>query len=372
MTLDKRTDAPADRLLEVRNVQTHLHTEAGIVRAVDGVSLELDREKVVGVVGESGCGKSMLALSVLQLVPHPGRIVGGSIRYYGEQGEAPVDITTLPPDGPRMRGIRGEQIAMVFQEPMTSLSPIYTIGEQITETLHLHRKLSKREARAAALELLRKVGMPAPAQRLDEYPFRLSGGMRQRALIAIALSCGPKLLIADEPTTALDVTVQAQILRLLKTLQRETRMAILFISHDLGVIARMADDVIVMYLGTVVERGAVREIFRRPQHPYTVGLLNSVPRLGSSRALVPVRGTVPSPFDVPEGCRFRDRCPFAMDRCREDPPEFEVGGGHTSKCWLNEGGMVRDHRLVPDLYDPTPAPRKGNHGSAGSARDARA
>lgn len=323
-------------------MRTHLRTEAGVVRAVDGVSFELGRSKVVGVVGESGCGKSMLALSLLQLVPSPGSVAGGHIRLYDDQGRS-TDIAALAPESREMRAIRGEKIAMVFQEPMTSLSPIYTIGQQITETLHLHRKLSNKQAREVALELLRKVGMPAPEQRLDEYPFRLSGGMRQRALIAIALSCSPSLLIADEPTTALDVTVQAQILRLLKDLQRDTGMAIIFISHDLGVIARMADDVIVMYLGTVVERGEVRDVLRSPQHPYTKGLLNSVPRLGSQKQLTPVKGTVPGPFEVPSGCRFRDRCPHVMNRCREDPPEFPVAKGHTAKCWLNENGP----RLAP-------------------------
>lgn len=335
------------RLLTIHDLHTHFHTDDGVVRAVDGVTLKVDRGKIVGIVGESGCGKSVLGLSILRLVPRPGRIVSGSIVYHGLNGSQPVDITSLHPESEAMRAIRGNEISMIFQEPMAALSPVYTVGEQIIEAIQLHRPVRRQEARKRALELLQKVGIPDPAQRLDEYPFRLSGGMRQRVLIAIALACDPKLLIADEPTTALDVTVQAQILRLIKSLQAESGMSVLMITHDLGVVASMADEVVVMYLGKIVEAGSVRDIFRRPQHPYTLGLLNSVPRIGSRKRLVSIRGSVPSPQDVPVGCRFINRCPFAMKQCETEPPEFEVGNGHVSKCWLNEGGKRHERRVDP-------------------------
>ena len=328
-------------LLEIRDLQTHFFTDDGVVRAVDGVSLAIEPGRTLAVVGESGSGKSVTALSVLRLVAMPpGRIVGGSIRFRGR------DLLSL--SEPEMRGIRGREISMIFQEPMTSLNPVYTCGAQIMEVLELHLRLDRSAARKQAVELLKKVGIPSPEQRVDEYPHQMSGGMRQRVMIAMALACRPALLIADEPTTALDVTIQAQILELLRALQRELEMSVLLITHDLGVVAETADQVAVMYAGQVVESCGVREAFRATRHPYTAGLLASLPRLGGEaghvetgaaggRAGVPrlrvIPGQVPDPTRFPGGCRFHPRCPLAVERCRNEMPALrDVGGGHLARC----------------------------------------
>ncbi len=303
-------------LIEVRDLKTYFYTEDGVVRAVDGVDFTIEPEKTLGIVGESGCGKSVTALSIMGLVQSPpGKIEGGEILYHRD-GKV-TDLTTLNPKGREMRSIRGNEIAMIFQEPMTSLNPVYTIGNQIMEAIILHQQLRKKKAHAKAIEMLQAVGIPLPEQRVDEYPHQLSGGMRQRAMIAMALSCNPSLLIADEPTTALDVTIQAQVLELMNALRQEFKAAIQFITHDLGVIARMADDVVVMYLGRIVEGASVEEVFHNPKHPYTQGLMNSIPSLASRKErLVPIKGVVPDPFEVPAGCGFEPRCPHAMEICK--------------------------------------------------------
>ncbi len=325
-------------LMEVQNLKVTFPLEEGKIRAVDDVSFSLYRGRTLGLVGESGCGKSVTGLSLLQLVPKPGRIEQGKILYYRlSQPSQPLDIASLSPRDDLMREIRGGEIAMIFQEPMTSLNPVYTIGEQIIEGIMLHQQVQRKEAREKAIEMLHRVGIPAPHLRVDEYPHQLSGGLRQRAMIAMALSCQPSLLIADEPTTALDVTIQAQILDLLRQLQEEMGMAILFISHDLGVIAEISDDVIVMYAGRVVESGPVEEIFHEPLHPYTHGLLKSIPILGSrSRTLWSIEGTVPHPLALPKGCPFRPRCDRRMPVCFEPPGLKEVKPGHWVSCWLYE------------------------------------
>src|SRR6266480_3188414 len=309
-------------LLEVNNLQTHFPTRAGLVRAVDGVSFYLDRGELLGLVGESGCGKSITALSIMRLIAPPGKIVGGEISFDGKN--------LLKLSDREMRAIRGDDIAMIFQDPMTSLNPVYTVGEQIAEALRLHRKLSRKAARAAAIEAMREVSIPDPARRIDDYPHQLSGGMRQRVMIAMALACDPKLLIADEPTTALDVTIQAQILELLDGLRRSRELAVLLITHDLGVVADVADRVAVMYTGRIVEESSVDELFARPRHPYTEGLLRSVPKLtaehvAKAERLQTIEGTVPKPTKLPDGCHFEPRCAYRMPRCREgEIPLYDV------------------------------------------------
>jgi oligopeptide/dipeptide ABC transporter ATP-binding protein len=319
----------AEPLLQVRDLVTSFQVEEGSARAVDGVSFEVYPGETLGLVGESGCGKSVTALSILRLVPEPpGRIEAGSILYRGG------DLLALPAG--EMRRIRGNEISMVFQEPMTSLNPVFTCGEQIREAIMLHQRLGKKAARERAIEMLRKVRIPGPEQRFDEYPHQLSGGMRQRVMIAMALSCNPSLLIADEPTTALDVTIQAQILDLLRELQEELNMAVLMISHDLGVIAEIANRVVVMYAGTVVEEGAVEALFQSPRHPYTRGLLESLPRLEVTRKrLAAIPGRVPSPVRRPPGCRFSNRCRFVEEpECTRKEPELEPAGeGQRARCW---------------------------------------
>jgi len=315
-------------LLEVRDLRTTFATDEGEFAAVDGISFAVEAGRTLAVVGESGCGKSVTALSIMGLVPQPpGRIAGGSIRFDGRElvGLAVRELQDL----------RGNRMAMIFQEPMSSLNPAFTIGDQIVEGLRRHRNLTRAEACARALAMLEKVHIPAPEQRFHEYPHKLSGGMRQRAMIAMALACEPRLLIADEPTTALDVTIQAQILDLMHRLQQETGTAIILITHDMGVVAEVADEVVVMYAGRVVEQASVRTLFAEPQHPYTVGLLGSIPRLyGEPRRLAAIEGQVPSPLRMPAGCRFADRCPFADARCRSTPPPLlDLGGGHRSACW---------------------------------------
>jgi oligopeptide/dipeptide ABC transporter ATP-binding protein len=326
-------------LIELRDLKTYFYTEDGVVKAVDGVSFSIERQRTLGVVGESGCGKSVTALSIMGLVPQPpGKIVGGSIVYW--RNGQPIELTKLDPKGKEYRSIRGNEIAMIFQEPMTSLNPVYTIGNQIMEAIMLHQRVGKREARARAIEMLRAVGIPSPEQRVDEYPHQLSGGMRQRAMIAMALSCNPHLLIADEPTTALDVTIQAQILDLIRKLQREFHMALMMITHNLGVIAEMADDVVIMYMGKVVEEAPVRQIYRTPTHPYTIGLMESIPALTRKKErLKPIKGMVPDPYNLPKGCPFEPRCPEAMEICREQmPPLREIRPQHRVACWARFSG----------------------------------
>jgi peptide/nickel transport system ATP-binding protein len=314
-------------LLEVHDLRTHFATDDGEFRAVDGVSFTLLAGRTLGVVGESGCGKSVTALSIMGLVPRPGRIAGGAVRFEG------TDLVGLP--AAQLRALRGNRISMIFQEPMTSLNPAFTVGDQIVEVILRHRAVTAKEARERAIEMLRRVRIPAPGQRFKDYPHKLSGGMRQRVMIAMALACDPKLRIADEPTTALDVTVQAQILDLMRDLRDETGAAIMLITHDLGVVAELAQEVVVMYSGKVVERAEVAALFADPQHPYSVGLLGSIPKLhGKQDRLATIEGIVPNPLDPPRGCRFHPRCPFAVDVCRaSEPPLAEVKPGHFSACW---------------------------------------
>ncbi len=318
-------------LLDVRDLRTHFATADGLVKAVDGVSFSIRNGATLGVVGESGCGKSVTALSVMRLIERPGRIVGGSISF-GTQS-----LTDISDD--EMREIRGNSISMIFQEPMTSLNPVFTCGNQIAEAVSIHGGLTGGEARKRAIEMLSQVGIPDPERRAEEYPHQLSGGMRQRVMIAMALSTNPELLIADEPTTALDVTIQAQILELMKALRERNRMAIMLITHDLGVIAEMADDVVVMYAGKVVEQSDVNTVYEHAHHPYTRGLLASIPRLGEKRdRLEVIRGVVPNPLNLPPGCLFQRRCPSAMPICDVAPPFQEVAPGHLSRCWLTPAG----------------------------------
>ncbi len=322
-------------LVELCDLRTYFYTESGVVKAVDGVSFAIEPERTLGVVGESGCGKSVTALSIMGLVPMPpGKIAGGEILFH--RNGHPVELTALNPKGREYRAIRGKEIAMIFQEPMTSLNPVFTVGYQIMEAIRLHQRVGKKEARARAIEMLRQVGIPLPEQRVDEYPHQLSGGMRQRAMIAMALSCNPSLLIADEPTTALDVTIQAQVLDLMRDIQKRFRTAIMFITHNLGVVAEMCQDVVVMYLGKVVEQAPVRPLFHDPKHPYTQGLLHSIPSLAKRKErLEPISGVVPDPLDAPPGCPFNPRCPHVMEVCtKEMPPLLELQPGHRAACWL--------------------------------------
>jgi oligopeptide/dipeptide ABC transporter ATP-binding protein len=324
-------------ILEIKNLHTYFFQETGTVRAVRGVDLTLGRQSVLGIVGESGCGKSITAMSVMQLIKSPpGRIVKGEILFHREQGKPPINIVDLDPAGGEMRQIRGGEIAVIFQEPMTSLNPLHNIRDQITEVIKLHQAVNDAQAEQIALEMLEKVQISEPKRRLKQYPHQLSGGMRQRVMIAMALSCNPAILIADEPTTALDVTVQAQILELMRQLQTDFNSSIMLITHNLGVVSQMADFVAVMYLGQVVEYGAVRDIFHRPLHPYTEGLLKSVPVLGRKTGkLVPITGMVPSATAEIKGCAFADRCPHVKKICREEAPVLrEVAPGHTASCWL--------------------------------------
>ncbi len=333
------TAKAVDPILEIQNLHTYFFLEKGIVQAVKGVNLTLERQATLGVVGESGCGKSVTAMSTMRLVKWPpGKIVDGKILLHRKDGRPPVDIVKLDPRGPEMRAIRGGEIGMIFQEPMTSLNPLKSIGNQIAEAVKLHQNVSDRAALDRAEEMLQKVNISAPKQRLREYPHQLSGGMRQRVMIAMALSCNPSILLADEPTTALDVTVQAQILDLMRELQAEFHSSILLITHNLGVVSQMADHIAVMYLGKVVEYGSTRRIFRNPLHPYTIGLLKSIPVLGRKTAkLVPIEGMVPSPSDPIQGCAFAGRCPHVMRICREqEPPLRTHEDGHEAACWLHE------------------------------------
>ncbi|HBB97747.1 MAG TPA: peptide ABC transporter ATP-binding protein [Blastocatellia bacterium] len=331
-------------LLEIKKLHTYFQTREGLVCAVDGVSFYLDRGELLGLVGESGCGKSITALSIMRLVAPPGKIVAGEILFEAR------DLLKL--SNAEMRSMRGNDVAMIFQDPMTSLNPVFTVGEQIAEALRLHRKLSRKEARAAAADAMREVSIPDPELRVNDYPHQLSGGMRQRVMIAMALACDPKVLIADEPTTALDVTIQAQILELLDNLRRTRDLAVLLITHDLGVVAEVADRVAVMYTGKVVEESPVDELFARPKHPYTEGLLRSVPKLTAKDVarktrLQTIEGTVPRPTALPPGCHFEPRCPYRMPQCREDEiPLYQVTEGVTVRCLLFDPALVANTEIV--------------------------
>src|SRR5438876_1909675 len=332
-------------LLEVKNLQTHFPTRPGLVRAVNGVSFYLDRGELLGLVGESGCGKSITALSIMRLIAPPGKIAGGEIIFEGK------NLLTL--SNAEMRAIRGDDIAMIFQDPMTSLNPVFKVGEQIAEALRLHRKLSRKAAREAAIAAMKEVSIPDPARRADDYPHQLSGGMRQRVMIAMALACDPKLLIADEPTTALDVTIQAQILELLDELRKTRELAVLLITHDLGVVAEVADRVAVLHTGKIIEESPVEELFARPKHPYTEGLLRSVPKLTAEyvlklERLETIEGVVPSPTNLPPGCHFAPRCPYRMQRCVEgEIPLYPAGENVIVRCVLYDPAVLAtdEHRV---------------------------
>ncbi|MEZ5425739.1 MAG: ABC transporter ATP-binding protein [Pyrinomonadaceae bacterium] len=334
-------------LLEVNNLETHFSTRAGLVKAVNQVSFHIEEGELLGLVGESGCGKSITALSIMRLIAPPGRIVGGSIKFKGEE-------LTEVSEG-RMRELRGNDIAMIFQDPMTSLNPVYTVGEQIAEVLRLHQKMTKKEASAAAIEAMAEVAIPAPERRVNDYPHQLSGGMRQRIMIAMALACNPELLIADEPTTALDVTIQAQILELLDDLRKTRKLAVLLITHDLGVVAEVADRVCVMYTGKIVEESKVDELFDHPKHPYTQGLLRSVPKprgIGQEKEtrLSTIEGIVPSPTDLPPGCHFEPRCEFRMPECRnEEIPLFQIHRDVEVRCILFQPNGGGEQQIGADL-----------------------
>lgn len=324
-----------DILLDVKDLHVSFEMAEGTVKAVHGVSYSIGRGKVLGVVGESGSGKSVTTQAMLGIVPKPGKVSSGEIHFYKEPGES-VELTGLEPDKKEINEIRGGEISLIFQEPMSAFSPMHTIGRQMIEFLRLHRDISKKEARKHAIDMLRNVGISNPEKRVDQYSFELSGGMRQRAMIAMALLANPSLVIADEPTTSLDVTIQAQILRLLKDLQEENGMSILFITHNLGVVAQIADEIAVMYLGRIVEKGSTDEVFHNPRHPYTVNLLKAIPRIGAGdKRLSAIEGQIPSPFDRPSGCQFHSRCrEFIPGLCdRFVPEDVEIAEGHTTCCW---------------------------------------
>ncbi len=327
-----------ETLLKIEDLRTFFETGEGTVKAVDGISLEIKKQSALGLVGESGCGKSITALSIMQLLPRPkGRIHSGRILFQ-RANKGIVDIGALDPMGAEIQSIRGNEIAMIFQEPMTSLNPVFTIGEQIVEAIQKHRKIPKKEAWIAAADMIGKVGIPSPAENVKSFPHCFSGGMRQRAMIAMALSCNPRLLIADEPTTALDVTIQAQIIDLMKRLQQEYHMSIIMITHNLGVVAKLCDEVAVMYMGAIVEQGSVRQIMKETLHPYTSGLIKSIPTLGirAEKSLTPIPGSVPSPFNLPEGCSFQPRCGRSFEKCATKPPLFKKDNDHRVRCWLYE------------------------------------
>ncbi len=319
-----------DTILEIKGLKTHFLTDSGQIPAVNGVDLYLKKGEILGIVGESGCGKSVTSLSIMQLVGHPGKIVGGEILFNGEN--------LVNAKEKRMRQIRGNKIGMIFQEPMTSLNPVFTIGNQLIEAILIHNKISKKEARMRAIEMLNLVGLPRADELIDEYPHQLSGGMRQRVMIAMAMVCKPEILIADEPTTALDVTIQAQILELMKKLNKETKTSIIMITHDLGVVAEMCDRIAVMYSGKVVEEGDTKSLFKNPQHPYTKGLIESVPDVRTKKdRLFSISGSVPIPGSIKKGCHFAERCPYAFDKCREVAPSLlDVGNGQRARCHLHE------------------------------------
>ena len=331
-------------LLSVKNLSTEFPVKKGIVKAVEDVSFDVDAGEILAIVGESGSGKSVTSLSIMGLLAEPGRVAAGSMEFEGR------DLATLPEKD--YRELRGNDMAMIFQEPMTSLNPVYRVGKQIVEAIRTHEKVSKKEARERAIDLLRKVGIPSPEKRIDDYPHQMSGGMRQRVMIAMALACNPKLLIADEPTTALDVTIQAQILDLLRRLRDDTGMAVLLITHDLGVVSETADRVVVMYCGQVVEEAEVRALFDHPMHPYTLGLLKSIPRLedDDTKRLYMIKGMVPNPLEMPPGCHFSDRCDSCMDICRTQMPKLVDAGGRKVRCFLYEDadGHVKSDAAIAE------------------------
>ena len=332
----QRAEPASAPLLDIRDLKTYFYSEDGVVPAVDGVSLSIETGRTLGVVGESGCGKSVMSLSVMRLIPTPpGKIVDGEILFKGQNILAKTEA--------EMRRIRGNEISMIFQEPMTSLNPVFTVGDQVSEVIRLHQNASPKEARVRTIELLRLVGIPSPEKRVDDYPHQLSGGMRQRIMIAMALSCNPTLLIADEPTTALDVTIQAQILDLMAELRERLGTSIMLITHDLGVVAEIADEVVVMYAGKVVEKADVVTVFKNPTHPYTIGLLGSIPKLhATSNRLQVIRGVVPNPANMPRGCRFYPRCDRVRQVCREkEPPLVAISRGHLVRCW-EAGGIYHE------------------------------
>ncbi len=344
----------AETLLSVRNLKTYFYTDEGVVKAVDGLTYELHRGETLGIVGESGCGKSVHALSIMRLIPQPpGKIVEGEILFEGKN--------LLHLSDENMRRIRGNRIAMIFQEPMTSLNPVLTIGEQIAEAVMLHQRKGKKDAWERAIEVLEKVKIPLARERVRDYPHQFSGGMRQRVMIAMALSCNPSILIADEPTTALDVTIQAQILDLMIGLQKEFNMAIILITHNLGVVAEMCDNVVVMYAGRPVEHSSVQRTFRDPKHPYTWGLLHSIPKLYERKErLVPIEGQPPSLIDLPPGCTFAPRCPFVMEICtKADPPDYPVGPDHTAKCYLHSEHATDADKKAADAAGLAASTRSG-------------
>ena len=326
----------ARKLLSVRNLKTSFFTHVGEVKAVRGISFDVNEGEVLGIVGESGSGKSVTSLSIMGLLQYPGRVVDGEILLNGE------DILTYSKD--QMRKVRGKEIAMIFQDPMTSLNPVYTIGNQVMEMILEHEKMTKREARARAIEMLKLVGIPAAEKRIDSYPHEFSGGMRQRVMIALALSCNPKLLIADEPTTALDVTIQAQILNLIKKLNRQFGMTTMLITHDLGVVATVCDKVAVMYGGLIMEYGTADEIFYHPRHPYTMGLLGSIPHVdgGEKRRLIPIDGTPPDLINPPKGCPFSTRCKYCMNVCTQEQPPYFAEDKHRTMCWMLDVDAPKD------------------------------
>ena len=323
------------QILKLEGLRTVFQTDSGLVKAVDGISFEMRRGQVLGLVGESGCGKTVTALSILQLIrPPKGRITDGQITYYKSDGTA-VDITSLKPKSKEMRSIRGNEIAMIFQEPMAALTPVLSNGDQIKESLTLHHQISKTKAKAQAVEILDKVGISAAEKRVDEYPHEFSGGMQQRAMIAIALCCNPNLVIADEPTTALDVTIEAQILALIQELQEQNGLSVIMITHDLGVVSEVTDTVIIMYAGQIVEKASTPNIMQNAKHPYTQALLQSRPRIGQTERLVPIEGSVPNLTDLPEGCYFAPRCSYAEDICyQRQPPIIDLNPDQSVKCWL--------------------------------------
>jgi len=336
-TTDARQQATDvhSNVLEMDDLRVYFYTEEGEVRAVDGVSFAMKRGRIMALVGESGCGKSVTSYSILRLIQNPGQIKGGQIRFFPHDGEM-VDIAKLPEKSEKLFHLRGGQISMIFQEPMTALSPVHTVGNQICEAILIHQEVTKQEARERAIEMLSKVGIPGAEQRIDQYPFEMSGGMRQRVVIAMALVCNPEILIADEPTTALDVTIQAQIMGLIKNLQSELNTSTLLITHDLGVVAQLADNVAVMYLGRIVEQGDVHTIMKNPKHPYTIGLLKSLPSLALNKARLPsIKGSIPSVTELPAGCPFHPRCPFAeKGRCDigDRPPLEDISKDHAAAC----------------------------------------
>lgn len=323
-------------VITVNNLKTFIYANERCNKALNGVSFSIKRGKTLCVVGESGCGKSVTASSIMQLLPELARIEEGEIIYHSEEGD--ISIHELPRNGKKMRSLRGSEIAMIFQDPMSALNPVYTIGFQIVENLRQHRKMSRKEAKKRAVELLREMGIPMPEQRFNEYPHQFSGGMRQRAMIAMALACEPKVLIADEPTTALDVTIQAQIFELMRKLQEEHGTAIMMITHDMGAVAELADEVAVMYMGYIVEQGTAREVFQTPAHPYTKALLESIPVLGRGRdqKLEPIQGSTPDPYQRPAGCQFQPRCAYATEACLRVPDETDITATHRVSCWHYE------------------------------------